>query len=108
MELNTIPLITGSLPQFKTGTSQKPEKSDSTPPDPAREAAQDFESMVIGVMLEPMFSGIKTDGPFGGGQSEAIYRSLLVQEYAKSISSNGGIGIADSVYKEMLKLQGLH
>ena len=31
-------------------------------------AAQDFETMYLGQMLEPMFSGLKTDGPMGGGQ----------------------------------------
>ena len=74
----------------------------------ARETAQEFESMVLGLMLEPMFSGLKTDGPFGGGSSENIYRSMLIQEYAKSIGASGGVGIADSVYKEILKLQELH
>jgi len=69
------------------------------------ESAKEFEAMVLATMLEPMFAGIKADGLFGGGQSEKIYRSMLVQEYAKSISSKGGIGLADSVHREMLKMQ---
>ncbi len=71
----------------------------------ARDVAKRFEAMIIGVMLEPMFAGIKTDGPFGGGSSETVFKSMLIQEYAKSISNSGGIGVADSVYKQMLKLQ---
>lgn len=71
----------------------------------AMDAAKQFESMIVGVMLEPMFSGIKADGPLGGGSSEKIFNSMLIQEYAKSITNSGGIGIADSVYSQMLKLQ---
>ncbi len=42
---------------------------------------------------------------FGGGQSEKVYRSMLNQYYAEAVSKRGGIGIADAVYSEILKLQ---
>ncbi len=73
--------------------------------DPVREAAREFETLVLGLMLEPMFAGLRTDGPFGGGQSETIFRSMLVQEYAKSVTAKGGIGLTDAVHRELLKLQ---
>lgn len=76
----------------------------------ARAVAEKFESMFVAEMLGPMFSGIETDGPFGGGSAEAAFRPMLLEQYAKGLSaSNGGkgIGIADAVYKEILKLQGL-
>ena len=50
-------------------------------------------------------AGISTDGPFGGGHAETIYRSLLSDEYGKLVSRAGGIGIADAVHREILKLQ---
>jgi hypothetical protein len=34
-----------------------------------------------------------------------MWRSLQVVEYGKAIAQKGGIGIADSVFREMLKLQ---
>lgn len=71
----------------------------------ARKAAEEFEGFFISQFLEEMFRGIKTDGPFGGGQAENIYRSLMVQEYGKSIAANGGLGIADSVYRSIIELQ---
>jgi Rod binding domain-containing protein len=52
-----------------------------------------------------MFSGIKTDGPFGGGHAENVYRSMMSQEYAKSISKSGGVGLADHIYREILAKQ---
>jgi len=70
-----------------------------------RSVAQDFESVFLGQMLQPMFETIPTDGMFSGGNAEKIYRGMMVQEASKEIAKNGGIGIADSVYRELLKLQ---
>lgn len=70
-----------------------------------RHAAEDFESLFLGLMYEHMFTSLDTDGLFGGGQGETIYRSMLVQEYAKVMSRTGGIGISDSVYRELIKAQ---
>lgn len=73
----------------------------------AEAVAQQFERMFISEMLGPMFQGIETDGPFGGGNAEATFRPMLLDQYADAISRGGGIGIADSVLKEILKMQGL-
>ncbi len=73
----------------------------------AKKAAEDFESVFVSQMLEPMFAGIKTDGMFGGGNGESVFRSLMIQEVGKEIAKGGGIGISDSVYGEMLRMQGL-
>lgn len=73
----------------------------------ARHVAQQFERMFISEMLGPMFQGLETDGPFGGGNAEATFRPMLLDQYADAITKGGGIGIADSVMKEILKMQGL-
>ena len=74
-------------------------------PDKAREAAVEFEGFFIASALESMFSGIETDGLFGGGQGEQVFRSMLLQEVGKSIAEKNGLGIADAVQREILKLQ---
>ena len=74
-------------------------------PDHVRAAAQDFESFFLSQMFEMMFEGIETDGPFGGGSSEKIFRSLMVAEYGKSTAARGGIGIADDIVRQMLTTQ---
>ena len=56
-------------------------------------------------MLKPMFANLGAEKPFGGGTGEDMWRSLQVVEYGKAIAQKGGIGIADSVFREMLKLQ---
>lgn len=71
----------------------------------AREAAEEFESMFVQQMVEQMWSGIETNGEFGGGNGEKIFRSLLNEQYSKDIVTGGGIGIADTVYREILKMQ---
>ena len=51
-----------------------------------------------------MYSGMKP-GAFGGGNEETLFRSMMNEEVAKSISRQGGIGIADSVYREIMRQQ---
>ena len=71
----------------------------------AEEAAQEFEAVFIAEMMKPMFEGISTEAPFGGGKGEEVFRSLLLQEYGKVISQTGGLGIADTVKEQMIQLQ---
>ncbi|MEM1138814.1 MAG: rod-binding protein [Pseudomonadota bacterium] len=70
-----------------------------------RRTAEDFEAVFVHQFLEAMWTGVKTDGPFGGGHSEGIYRSMLNDEFAKSITGQGGIGLADQIYRELVGLQ---
>lgn len=70
-----------------------------------RQAAEEYEAVFISQMLQPMFAGIRTDGPFGGGQGEAIYRSMMLSEYGKAIAARGGVGLADHVLQSLLKAQ---
>ena len=71
-----------------------------------RKSAQDFEAMALGEMLKPMFQTVDTSkGMFGGGRGEAAWRPLMVEEMAKMMAKGGGVGIAESVMKEMLRIQ---
>lgn len=69
--------------------------------------AKKFEAQLIGMMLQPMFEGLSTDGPFGGGEAEGTYRSFMVDAIGQQIAKSGGLGIAAPVAREMLKMQGL-
>ena len=71
----------------------------------AKKVAQDFESVFLSQFLGSMFEGISSDPPFGGGQGEAIFRSLMIDEYAKQMTAQGGIGLADRVTRQLLKSQ---
>ncbi len=82
-----------------------PEARTSTDLAKVREKAQEFEALFLSQMLQPMFADIRAEEPFGGGPSEEIWRSMLVDEYGKGIARAGGIGIADRVMGEMLRAQ---
>jgi Rod binding domain-containing protein len=95
------------------GIALKPPGASTLAPAPApapidpkiKKTAADFETMVIGQMLAPMFEALETNGPFGGGDGEAMFRPMLIDQYAKSMAKAGGIGIADEVAREMMRMQ---
>ena len=68
-------------------------------------AAKEYESVFISQFLGSMFSGIKTDGITGGGQGEEMFRSLMVNEYAKGLQQRGGFGLAAQMKAQLLKHQ---
>ena len=71
----------------------------------AAKAAEDFEALFINEFLGAMFEDVKTDGPFGGGPGEAIFRSLMIDQYSKTLASQGGFGLADAVKRQLLAAQ---
>src|SRR3546814_12915643 len=74
-------------------------------PETARRVAEEFEALFLSEMLAPVFESTETDGLFGGGEGEKIFRSMMVQEYGKAIARSGGVGIADAVQRESLNMQ---
>lgn len=73
--------------------------------DALRRVAEEFESVFLSEMLAPMFEGLDTEGLGGGGMGEQIFRPMLIERYAESIGRAGGVGIADSVVREFMRMQ---
>ena len=67
--------------------------------------AKQFEGMFLSQMFGHMFKGLKTNGLMGGGNGEAIFRDLLIQEYGKAASKAGGIGLAKSIVRQLSTMQ---
>ena len=72
-----------------------------------KETAKKFEASFLSIMMQQMFEGVETSAPFGGGPGETMFKSFMTEAMAKKMADRGGIGIANSVGREMLKLQGL-
>jgi len=72
-----------------------------------KETAKKFEASFLGIMLQQMFEGVETSAPFGGGPGEAMFKSFMTEAMAKKMTDAGGVGVANMVGREMLKLQGL-
>ena len=79
--------------------------------DPATDArlkktAADFETMFLENMMDRMVGSLGEEGPLGsGGAGGEVWRSMLAKEHAKSLQRAGGLGMAASVYGELVKLQ---
>ena len=73
--------------------------------DQARKVAVEFESYFLGQILQPLFANLGAEEPFGGGSSEKIWQSMQVDEYGKALARTGGIGIADHVFEQILRMQ---
>jgi len=74
-------------------------------PEAVNAAAEEFEAVMLTAMLKPIFDGVEISEPFGGGEGEKMWQGLLVEEYAKEMAASGGIGIADQVRSELLRIQ---
>lgn len=73
-----------------------------------KKTAEDFEASFLSNALGSMFEGVTVSKPFGGGEGEQAFKSFLNEAMAKQIVKRGGIGVAASVQKEMLRMQGLN
>ena len=95
----SAPMVLPPEPALPTATPQQRRAINET--------AQTFEGQLLGILMQPMFDGLQTDGPFGGGAGESTYRGFLVEAIGKQVAKSGGVGLADPVAREMLKMQGL-
>jgi Rod binding domain-containing protein len=64
-----------------------------------RETAEEFESI-----YQALTHGLGSAGPLGESDGDA-FADMLQQEYGRLVSRSGGIGIADAVMREMLRMQ---
>lgn len=71
----------------------------------AERAAKDFEAVFLAQMLAPMFAEVGNDSLFGGGPGEDIFKSLLLDEFAKSMVEAGGLGLTSAVLRELITTQ---
>ena len=71
----------------------------------AEKLASEFEAQFLSFMFSNMFTGIEGEGPLSGGQEEKMYRNHLYEEMGKILARSGGVGVAESVKREMLRQQ---
>lgn len=93
----------GAIPLVGAPLLPQPESNQFSPE--IERVGHEFEAMFLAEMLAPMFEGLDTDGLGGGGMGEQIFRPMLVERYAQSIAQNGGVGVADSIMRELTRLQ---
>ena len=94
-----------SYPVVQAPNVQAPTVAPHASAGTAKKVAQQFEGVLISQMLNDMFAGVKTDGMFGGGPGEDMFRTLMIDEYGKQLAKQGGLGLADHITAELLKRQ---
>ncbi|WP_051228839.1 rod-binding protein [Pleomorphomonas oryzae] len=75
----------------------------------AHAVAEDFESVYIADAFKSMFKDVSVD-PLNGksDNSNETWRDMLLDQYAKDFVKKGGIGIADGIASELIKIQEGH
>lgn len=66
--------------------------------------AEEFEAVFLSQMATHMFTDVG-GGMFSGGPAEDTYRTMLYEEFGKALAKSGGVGIADAVVREMIRMQ---
>ena len=68
--------------------------------------AEELEGVFLNTLTKQMFSSIKTDSDsFGGGFAEDTWRSMQSEQIANSMAQSGGLGIADQMLGDLIKMQ---
>ena len=63
----------------------------------------EFESLFVKNMLNEMKKSIHKTKLIDGGHAEEIFEDMLYDEYAKMMSGNGKIGLAEQVYEHLTR-----
>jgi Rod binding domain-containing protein len=105
MTIAAIPALGMSALDALSNAGTKMPKPGAQGLEKAKATAQDFESVFLNSMFQHMFTGVDGEGPMGGGGAGGVWRSFLTDEYAKSFSKAGGIGIAKDVYSALIARQ---
>ncbi len=92
-------MITESLAPLSSNRSQSDDPT-AVKTDKLRRVAAEFESVFLAQVLREATQGL-TDA----GKADDSFAGMLQDEYAKLIGRNGGIGVAEMIYREMLKMQ---
>jgi len=70
----------------------------------AKKVSQDFEALIVGMMVKSMRATVGKDKLTGGGHGEEVYQSMLDQEYAAaSVKRGGGLGLAKIIEKDIIR-----
>ena len=71
-----------------------------------RETARAFEEMFLEQMFNRVFEAGGDEGMFAeAGPGADVYRSMLVKEYSSLVAKSGGVGLSNSIYTELLRMQ---
>jgi len=75
----------------------------------AHAVAADFESVYVADAFKAMFKDVAVDPVSAkSDNSNETWRDMLLDQYAQDFVKKGGIGIADGIASELIKIQEGH
>lgn len=83
-------------------------KTDTSAPGYERlhKQAVELEGVFLNTLMKEMFSSIDTsEESFGGGFAEETWRGMQAEQFAGALAEKGGIGLADQLMGDLLRLQ---
>lgn len=86
--------------KFESAAKQKDDEG-------LREAAREFESYFIGVILKQMRKTVVEGGLIKKSESRKHFESMLDDEYAKMLAKDEGIGLGTAIYDAMKQAYGV-
>lgn len=66
-----------------------------------KQACQDFESVMMGIVYKKMHETSTGGDALDKGAANQTWRDMLADERVKSMSQAGGIGLAESLYRDL-------
>jgi flagellar protein FlgJ len=69
----------------------------------AREAARDFEALLLGQLLRTIRSSGAVGGALFTGQGQRIYREMMDDEMGRALAGAGGLGLADLIARDLMR-----
>jgi flagellar protein FlgJ len=100
-------VISPAAPPLRLSVSEKTladlrSRVDSRDRAQIKQSAEDFESLFLGIVLKSMRDTVQKSGLLDGGNAEDIYRSMLDDEYTKSMAAQRHTGLADNIEQFLL------
>jgi flagellar protein FlgJ len=81
----------------------EPKKATPASQDPVK-ASEQFEGMLVKQLLDSMWQTVPKGELLSGSQEEGLYRDMLNEAVATSISEGRGIGVKEVILRDINKL----
>ena len=69
----------------------------------AREAARDFEALLLGQMLRSIRASGAVAGGLFTGKGQRVYQEMIDDEMGRALARAGGLGLADLIARDLLR-----
>lgn len=93
--INSTPVYNdlSALQQLKAQSADKPQEA-------LQEAAKQFESLFVTMMVKAMRDTLPKDGMFSSSNMES-YQEMFDQQLALDLSRKGGLGLSDLIARQL-------